>query len=338
MMITKNRFIVWCVILGLLLAGVTACTKTETLTDTDDQTTDTSPLIRVASLKGPTTMGMVELMSKAEADKTKLKYQFEMFGTADEIVPKIVNNDLDIALVPCNLASILYNKTEGKIQVAAINTLGVLYIVETGNTISEITDLKGKKVFSTGKGTTPEFAFNYTLTQNQIDPLKDLTVEYKSEATEIAVVLAEQSNAIALLPQPYVTIVQAQIPNIRVALSLTEEWNKISADSQLVTGVLVVRKEFLDENSDAFKSFLEEYQASTDFANTEVVKTAELVEKYGIVPKAAIAEKAIPACNITYIEGNSMKQAVSGYLKVLFEADPRSIGGKLPADDFYYQP
>lgn len=292
---------------------------------------------RVASLKGPTTMGMVKLMSDQEAGTTLHDYEFNMYGTADEIVPLLVNGNVDVALVPANLASVLYNKTNGAVQAAAINTLGVLYVVESGNTISMIEDLRGKTIYSTGKGTTPEYALNYILMQNGMQPGKDVTVEFKSEATELAVMLSGAENTIAVLPQPYVTTVQMQNDKVRVALSLTDEWDKVSSDSGMVTGVLLVRKEFAEANKAAFDEFLGEYQASTAFTNESVKEAAALVEAYGIVPKAAIAEKAIPACNIVYIDGDSMQEKINGYLSVLFEANPQSVGGAIPNDDFYYK-
>lgn len=315
-----------------LLAG---CAATETdepdVPDVAEQTT-----FRIASLKGPTTIGMVKLMNDAEEGMVKHDYQFEVYGTADEIVPKLVNGELDVALVPCNLASVLYNKTEGAVQVAAINTLGVIYVVESGDTVQSIEDLAGKTVYSTGKGTTPEFALNYVLNQNGIDPGKDVTIEYKSESTEIAAMLETADDTIAVLPQPYVTVVQMQNDKVRVALSLTEEWDKVSTDSSMVTGVVLARKAFIEENPIAFNEFLEEYSASTDYVNANIEEASVWVEKYGIVAKAPIAAKAIPACNITYIDGDEMKTMVSGYLKVLFDANPQSVGGALPDDEFYF--
>lgn len=315
-----------------LLAG---CAATETdepdVPDVAEQTT-----FRIASLKGPTTIGMVKLMNDAEEGMVKHDYQFEVYGTADEIVPKLVNGELDVALVPCNLASVLYNKTEGAVQVAAINTLGVIYVVESGDTVQSIEDLAGKTVYSTGKGTTPEFALNYVLNQNGINPGNDVTIEYKSESTEIAAMLETADDTIAVLPQPYVTVVQMQNDEVRVALSLTEEWDKVSTDSSMVTGVVLARKAFIEENPIAFNEFLEEYSASTDYVNANIEEASVWVEKYGIVAKAPIAAKAIPACNITYIDGEEMKTMVSGYLKVLFDANPQSVGGALPDDEFYF--
>jgi NitT/TauT family transport system substrate-binding protein len=318
---------------GLLAGcGTTGTEDPEAEPEVADLTT-----FRIASLKGPTTMGMVKLMNDAEEGAVKHDYQFEVFGTADEVVPKLVNGDLDIALVPCNLASVLYNKTQGAVQIAAVNTLGVLYVVESGDTVQSIQDLVGKTVYSTGKGTTPEFALNYILNQNGIEPGKDVNIEYKSEATEIAVMLENAENTIAVLPQPYVTAVQMQNEKVRVALSFTEEWDKVSPDSGLVTGVVLVRKAFAEENPLALSEFLDDYKASTEYVNANVEEAAAWVEKYGIVAKAPIAVKAIPACNITYIEGDDMKAKVGGYLQVLFDANPQSVGGALPEDDFYFK-
>lgn len=292
---------------------------------------------RIAGLKGPTTMGMVKLMSDAEAGETHQDYQVTMYGAADEVVPLLVKGDIDLAAIPANLAANLYNQTEGKVQVAAINTLGVLYVVTTGDDVKSVEDLKGKTVYSTGKGTTPEYVLNYILKENGIDPEKDLTVEYKSEATEVAAALqAADEGAIAVLPQPYVTAAQSQIEGLNVALNLTEEWNKVSTDSDLVTGVLVARTEFIEQNEAAFEEFLKDYQASIEWVNSNTADAAELVANYGIVAKAPLAQKALPACNITYVDGAEMKTKLSGYLQVLFDQNPKAVGGAMPGDDFYY--
>ena len=292
---------------------------------------------RIAGLKGPTTMGMVKLMSDAEAGETHQDYQVTMYGAADEVVPLLVKGDIDLAAIPANLAANLYNQTEGKVQVAAINTLGVLYVVTTGDDVKSVEDLKGKTVYSTGKGTTPEYVLNYILKENGIDPEKDLTVEYKSEATEVAAALqAADEGVIAVLPQPYVTAAQSQIEGLNVALNLTEEWNKVSTDSDLVTGVLVASTEFIEQNEAAFEEFLKDYQASIEWVNSNTADAAELVANYGIVAKAPLAQKALPACNITYVDGAEMKTKLSGYLQVLFDQNPKAVGGAMPGDDFYY--
>ena len=292
---------------------------------------------RIAGLKGPTTMGMVKLMSDAEAGETHQDYQVTMYGAADEVVPLLVKGDIDLAAIPANLAANLYNQTEGKVQVAAINTLGVLYVVTTGDDVKSVEDLKGKTVYSTGKGTTPEYVLNYILKENGIDPEKDLTVEYKSEATEVAAALqAADEGAIAVLPQPYVTAAQSQIEGLNVALNLTEEWDKVSTDSDLVTGVLVASTEFIEQNEAAFEEFLKDYQASIEWVNSNTADAAELVANYGIVAKAPLAQKALPACNITYVDGAEMKTKLSGYLQVLFDQNPKAVGGAMPGDDFYY--
>ena len=292
---------------------------------------------RIAGLKGPTTMGMVKLMSDAEAGETHQDYQVTMYGAADEVVPLLVKGDIDLAAIPANLAANLYNQTEGKVQVAAINTLGVLYVVTTGDDVKSVEDLKGKTVYSTGKGTTPEYVLNYILKENGIDPEKDLTVEYKSEATEVAAALqAADEGAIAVLPQPYVTAAQSQIEGLNVALNLTEEWNKVSTDSDLVTGVLVASTEFIEQNEAAIEEFLKDYQASIEWVNSNTADAAELVANYGIVAKAPLAQKALPACNITYVDGAEMKTKLSGYLQVLFDQNPKAVGGAMPGDDFYY--
>lgn len=295
-------------------------------------------VIRVASLKGPTTMGLVKLIKDNEAETSANRYDFTLAGAADEIVPLMVRGELDMALVPCNLASVLYNNTQGAVQVLAVNTLGVLYVLENGDSIQSAADLAGKTVYSTGKNTTPQYALNYVLSKNGLDPEKDLTVEYKSEATEVAAALANGSATVAMLPQPFVTSVLAQNQNVRVALSLTEEWNKVSDGSDLVTGVVLARREFVENNPQAVQAFLAEYAASTEYVNANPAEASVWIEELGIVAKAALAEKAIPQCNIVCITGEEMKKDISGYLAALYDQNPESVGGTLPDDAFYYIP
>lgn len=327
-------------VLTLIIGSLAGCAPAQT--DEGNQvvpepTEAARTTFHIASLKGPTTMGMVKLMTDSEAGNAKHEYQFNMYGTADEVVPLLVKGEIDVALLPCNLASVLYNKTNGGVQVAAVNTLGVLYIVENGDSIHEIEDLRGKTIYNTGKGTTPEYALNYILKQNGLEPGKDVFVEFKSESTELAVMLEGDKYAIAVLPQPYVTGLQLQNPKVRVALNMTEEWDKVSEDSAMITGVVLVNKAFAEENKAAFQEFLKDYQASTIYINENIEEAAVWVEQYGIVAKAPIAVKAIPACNITYIDNEEMKTKVGGYLQVLFEANPESVGGALPQDDFYFE-
>lgn len=247
----------------------------------------------------------------------------------------MVKGDLDVAAVPCNLASVLYNKTEGQVVIAAVNTLGVLYIVEKGEELGSIADLKGKTIYTTGQGTTPEYTLRYLLSQNGLDPDKDVTIEFCSEASEVVSTIATMDSAVAMLPQPYVTVAQTKVDGLKVAFDVTKEWEKADKDSTVVTGVLIARKAFIEEHPEQFKAFLDEYKASAEYANSNVEDTAELVEKFDIF-KAAIAKKAIPECNVTFITGDDMKTKVSSYLKVLFDANPKAVGGKLPDDGIYY--
>lgn len=298
--------------------------------------------LHVVALTGPTGIGMVKLMADNEAEDTDVNYTFELVGAADEITGKIVNGDVDIAAVPCNLASVLYNKTEGAISVLAVNTKGVLYILEAngGESIQSVADLAGKTIVSTGKGTTPEYTLNYLLTSNGLNPETDVTIEYKSEATEVVAALKQGLCDVAMLPQPMVTAAMAQVEGLRVALDVTEEWANIQGaeGSALLTGCVIVRNEVLEENKDAVDTFLKEYEASINYVNENVVDAAQLVADYGIIANAAIAEKAIPACNIVFMNGEEMKTNMEGYLSVLAAANPKAVGGAMPADAFYYIP
>ncbi|MDE6387448.1 MAG: ABC transporter substrate-binding protein [Lachnospiraceae bacterium] len=300
--------------------------------------------IRIGSLKGPTSMGLVYLMDQADKGEAAQQYEFTMTAAADELLPSMISGDLDIVLVPANVASVLYNKTEGGVSVIDINTLGVLYMVSGDNTIKGMEDLKGKTVYLTGKGTTPDYVLHYLLKENGLTE-SDVTLQYKSEATEVAAVLTENPEAIGVLPQPFVTAACAQNENLAVVMDLTEQWDVVQekngsgqdgTKSQLVTGVTVVRNTFLEEHKTAVDKFLEEHAASAAYANEHVEEAAELVAAAGIIEKAPVAVKAMPKCNITYIDGGDMMNALEGYLSVLCEQDAASVGGGLPGEDFYY--
>ena len=280
-------------------------------------------------------MGMVKLMEDAENGEAANNYTFTIAGSADEVTPKLIQGEFDIAAVPANLASVLYNNTEGAVKLLAVNTLGVIYIVEKGDSVQSLADLKGKTIYATGKGSTPEYALNYILSENGIDPAADVTVEWKTEPTEVVQLLAQSENAVAMLPQPYVTVAQTQVEGLRVAVDLNQAWSELDNGSLFLTGVLVVRADFAEQYPDQLAAFLQEYQASTEWVNANVPEAAQLVEKFDIV-KAAVAEKAIPYCNITYLAGDEMKTAMAGYLQVLFDQNEKSVGDKLPGDDFYY--
>ncbi|MBC8587820.1 ABC transporter substrate-binding protein [Paratissierella segnis] len=310
----------------MILSSMVGCSTKENV-----QTT-----IRVASLKGPTSIGLVKLMEDNKNGESKNKYDFFMTATADEIVAKLGKGELDVAAIPANLASVLYNKMDGKISVAAINTLSVLYIVENGGNLNSLEDLKGKTIYSTGKGTTPEHVLNYVLEANGIDPEKDVNIEYKSEAAEVATLLASEEDVIALLPQPFITASQMKNDNIKIAFSMEEEWQKLNPNESQVTGVVVVTDEFLEKNQEAVSTFLEEYKKSVEFVNSNVDEAAKMVGDLDIIPEP-VAVKAIPLCNVVFITGDEMEEKLGGYLAVLHGSDPKSVGGNLPDEEFYFK-
>ena len=296
--------------------------------------------VTVMALKGPTAMGMVSFMNEVDQGEiTEENYEFQIAASPDEVSPAIVQGTVDIAAVPANLASVLYQKTDGGVQVLSINTLGVLYLVGNGDTIQDISELKGKTIYASGKGATPEYALNYILKENGLIPGEDVQIEWKSEHTECVAALTEHPDEIALLPQPFVTTAQSKNSSLQVVLDLTDEWDKIqeknNGNSSLVTGVTIVRTEFAQEHPEILKDFMEHYEESVSFVNNNTEKAAGLIGSYDIVPEE-IAKKALPECNIVCIDGNEMKEKLSGYLEVLEQENPQAIGGALPADEFYY--
>ena len=297
-------------------------------------------VVRVGGLKGPTTMGLVKLMQDAENGEAQNAYEFTMVTAADELTAMVAGDQVDIALLPANVASVLYHKTNQNVSVIDINTLGVLYLVSGDTSITSLDQLAGKTVYLTGKGTTPDYVFNYLLSSAGLSA-EDVTLDFRSEATEVAAILAENPEAVGLLPQPFVTVALSQNDALSIIMDLTEEWDKLQAEdsnSRLVTGVTIVNNDFLNSHPDMVDAFLEEHEASALYTDNHPAEAAELIAAAGIVAKAPIAEQALPYCNITCITGEDMKEALSGYLEVLYEQAPESVGGSLPDDAFYYIP
>lgn len=316
----------FCIVLSLMF--VLSCTAF----GTESQ----KPTVRLAAMTGPTAMGLVKLLDDAEKGLSENTYAFLLAGAADEISPRLIQGKLDIASIPVNLAAVLNNKTGGALTLLAVNTLGVIYIVEKGGeTVQSLADLKGKTIYATGKGSTPEYNLTYLLKQAGLTAGEDVTIEWKSEPAEVVAIMSQQPAAVAMLPQPYVTVAQSKVDTLRIALNLTQEWDSLGLDSRMITSGIVVRTAFLQENPQAVESFLREFAASALYANESVAETAQLIEKLGIV-KAPIAQKALPYCNIVCLTGEEMKEALSSYLQVLFDLNPASVGGALPADSFYY--
>lgn len=295
-------------------------------------TKDPVPM-RVIALKGPTGMGLAPLMEDAATGEALGDYTFTLVGDPTQVSAAVIKGETEIACVPVNLASTLYNKTAGEYVCIAVNTLGVLHILEVGDSVQSVADLAGKTLYATGQGSTPEYILNYILEKNGI--ADKVTVEYETEHTALVSLFAAAQITLGMLPEPNVSAAMVQADGLRQALDLTAEWNKVS-DTAPVQGCVIVKKAFAEENPEALAAFMDEYAESVSTANTDVERAAGLCEKHGIVPKAAIAKRAYPNCNIVFVTGEEMKASLSAFLKVLFDANPASVGGALPADDFYY--
>lgn len=333
-----------------LLVSLTACGKEqETQPETEEPVQEAPTTLRVGALKGPTAMGLVELMKASDLVSAGEDvpqaydnlpdavdtYTFTLAAAATELAPQLVKGDLDIACVPANLAATLYQQTEGEVVTLGINTLGVLYIVENGNAVQSLADLEGKTMVASGKDSTPEYALRYLLEENGVDPDTGVVIDWKNEHSECVSALASGAATIALLPQPFVTVAESKMPELRTALDLTEQWDALDNGSALITGVVVARRDVVEAHPQAVERFLEQYAASVDWVNANTADAAALIGEYGIVD-AAVAEKALPACNIVCITGSEMKEKLSGYLQVLCDASADSVGGAMPGDDFYY--
>jgi len=316
-----------CLLLAaLMLTGLVSCGKKETTAEMD-----------VYVLSGPTGIGAVDLWEKSAAGQTENTYNFNLVAANDEIVAAISKGEADIAAVATNLASTLYAKTEGKVTVLAVNTLGVLSMLTNKTEINSFADLKGKTIYSPGQGANPEYILRYVLSGNGIDPDKDVTIKFVGDGSELPGIWANEPEAIIHAPQPVATSILMKYTEAKKAFDMTDEWQKISKDSTLMMGCVIVRDEFLEEHPGAVETFLREYKASVEAATADAAATGALCEKYGIIPKAAIATKAIPSCGLKFVSGEEMKTGLSGYLKIMHDANPKSVGGALPGDDFYYE-
>lgn len=320
-------------ILSLLLAlamlfSLTAC---------GGQSKEETAELNVYVLSGPTGVGAMNLWAKSDAGETANTYHFTMPAANDEVVAAIAKGEADIAAVATNMAATLYNKTEGGVTVLAVNTLGVLSLLTSGEEITTVADLKGKTIYAPGQGANPEYILRYVLEKNGLDPDTDVAIRFVGEGGELVGVWQSEPDAVIMAPQPAATTILMKHEGSRKVMDMTEEWNKVSGgESTLMMGCVIVRNAFLAEHKGAVDTFLREYAASVEAAQNDVSATAMLCEQYGLIPEAALAEKAIPQCGLTYVTGSEMKTQLGGYLQVMFDANPKSVGGALPAENFYY--
>lgn len=336
----KFKTLIALLLVFVLTASLFACTPSgnvpsgDTNSSTENSDAAVAPVtVRVAALSGSTGLGMAKLMADAEAKTTKNTYTFEVYDAPEVLLPEITAKKYDIAALPTNVAAKLYNKTNGELQILAVNTLGVLYVLEIGTSeIKSVADLSGKTIYTTGQGSTPEYALKYILEKNGVT---DAEIVFEATADEVVSHASEGAGTVLMLPEPKVTAVKGQLQNVTVALDITEEWNKV-CDTPMVQGCVVVTKAFAQANPAAVSAFLEEYEASIQYVKTNVAEASQLVARYGIIPKAPLAEKAIPNSNLTFLSGKNMKDTLVPFYQVLFQANPASVGAKLPGDDFYY--
>ncbi len=327
-----------CLVMALSLAacgkpsaGFTSSTPGVSQSDASGEVSTPETVVNVMVLSGPTGVGSAKLMTDNTA------YNFTVAAGNDEVAPAIAKGEVDIACIATNVAANLYNKNGG-ITVLAANTLGVLYILEKGQAITDVASLRGKTIYATGQGANPEFIIDHLLTQNGIDPDKDVSIEWMTPQ-EVTAKMVQSTDGVCLLPVPAATALLIKDTGVREALNVSTEWDKIS-ESPLVMGCVVVRNAFMQEHPELVEQFLVDYKASIDFVKDEanLSQAAELVALHGITANAAIAAKAIPQCNLTFLPGAEMRSAIQSYYEVLFSADPASIGGGNPDDDFYYVP
>ena len=306
--------------------------------------------VHLGLLSGPTGMGAAKMISDSDAAYAQIEdgtydpsngvlehYEVTLGSDpANDIVPRLTNGELDIAAIPTNLAATLYNRTDGGIKLLALNTLGVLHILENGDTVNSLADLEGRTLYATGQGSNPEYVLNYLLEANGLDPAADVDIQWLA-SEELTARMASGDIDLCMLPVPAATTVMMQNSDVRDAIDLNDAWTESGAQGTFTMGCLVARTEWLEDNSELVPGILEEYAASIDYANSNPEEASALIEQYGIVPKAAVAQAAIPQANMVCVTGEDMK-GIADYYQVLFDADPTSIGGAIPGEDFYYIP
>lgn len=329
-MTSKSRMMLASLLMTLTFF-LTACTPPQTQAPQDPVT------IRIAALKGPTGIGLVKLMHDQDAGETANDYTFYLTGTPDDIVAQISSGQADIAALPTNMAAILYQKTSQSIRLLAVNTLGVLYVLENGESIKDFADLAGREILASGQGATPEYAINELLAQTNLTD--SVTVTYKTEHEELATLAASGQADLILLPEPFVTTVLNKNADLRIALDLTDVWKAVHAgknESELAMGCMIVNAAFARQHPQAVQTFLEEYQQSVDTVNDDPKTAGEWVAQYKIMADAELAASAIPNCHIVLIRGQEMQPVLEPFYQVLHAANPQSVGGKLPDEAFYY--
>lgn len=328
----------------VLLLGITACGKPAATGSSSDPAPEVSqPGISVGEpakvmvMSGPTGVGAAKMMADSAAAGDASAYNFTVVAGNDEVAPALAKGEVDIACIATNMAANLYNK-QTDIQVLAVNTLGVLYILEKGESVTDIASLKGKTIYATGKAANPEYILNHVLTQNGVDPVKDVDIQWMTPQ-EVTAKMVQSTDGVCMLPVPAATALMIKDSTVREAINVSAEWDQV-AENPLVMGCVVARTAFIEENPALVEQFLAEYEQSIHYMKDEAnaPSASQYVAQFGITANAAIAAKAIPQCNLTYLAGDEMRTAIQGYYEVLFTADPAAIGGGNPDDAFYYIP
>ena len=291
--------------------------------------------INIAVLNGTTGFGAAKMISDTESDSATLNYKFTVDTNPANIQAGLINGDIDIAALPTNAAAALYNKSNGKIQIAAVNTLGVLYLMTNGEEIASIKDLKGKTVYCPANN--PAYIFEAILKANGLEAGKDVTLQTLTEPADVQKALAAGEAKIAVIPEPLASAARAANSNLKTPIDLTEEWEKAYGENTLMQGCIVVRTEWADKHPKELEQFLKDYKASIEYTNSNPKEASEMIVAAGIFAKAPIAEKAIPNCNIVYIDGDKMADALSVFFEKLHAVNPTAVGGTLPDSGIYFK-
>ncbi len=332
----------------LMLTALVSCTASQPGSDTKESGSDsvapsindepdkTTPF-KITVISGTTGMGFAQMMDNAKKGTALFPYTFDVVSGADVVAPAIINGTADIAAVPTNLAAVLYQKTKGEIQILATNTQGVLYLIENGETVNSMADLSGKTVYCCQQGANPEYITSYLLKESGLEVGKDVFLDFTyNSPDELATAIATGAVDLAVLPEPKVTATLSQNESLRRAINFSDVWKDVTGGLPLIQGVIVGRKSFIEAHPAEVALFVREYNTSIEFVNRCPEDASKIIEEFGIIPKAALALKAIPNCNIAYSTALSAKDSLMGFFSVLHEANPASVGGQLPDEGIIY--
>lgn len=290
--------------------------------------------LTVAGLKGPSSIGMLRMIESEPVFGEDVETEYQIVDEPQLMIARIMSGEADIAAVPINLAAVLYNKG-APYRLGAVTGDGLLHIVSSREDIGSVEDLKGKRIYCIAQGSTPEFVLRYVLEKSGIDPDTEVELDFSFDHVAIAPQLIAGKVDLAVLPEPFVSIVASKNPAVQPVIDLQQVWAELSGtgDTYPITATLV-RNSLYREHPEALKAFFAAYRESIDWANANPAEAGGLAGKYMEMPAPIIA-KAMPRLNLRYQSPREARSRVEELYQVFHGFAPASVGGTIPGDEFY---